>query len=163
MYGKNPYANKTKNEIKQILAKQANTRFLNNTKVTPKRFSKISQDLFWQLYKKFQYNDSICFGELNYELAINDGSRNYFYDFCYKNKIIEFNGDNFHANPTKFKSSDTPHPFRKSTPSYIIWEEDNIKLEVAKSNNYEVLIVWESDYLNNKIECEKKIIDFLQR
>lgn len=163
MYGKNPYANKTKNEIKQILAKQANTRFLNNTNVIPKRFSKISQSLFWKLYEKFQRDNSICFGELNYELAINANGRNYFYDFCYKNKIIEFNGDNFHANPAKFKFNDMPHPFRKSTPSYIIWEEDNIKLEVAKNNNYEVLIVWENDYLNNKLKLEKEIINFLQK
>lgn len=162
MYGKNPYANKTKDEIKQIFKKQANTRFLNNTNVTPKRFSKISQNLFWMLYEKFQKHDSICFGELNYELAINGNERNYFYDFCYKNKIIEFNGDNFHANPNKFKSTDTPHPFRKSTLASKIWEEDRIKLEVAKNNNYKIFILWESDYLNNKIYWEEKIINFLQ-
>jgi len=83
------------------------------------------------------------------------------YDLCYNNKIIEFNGDFWHSNPKIFKADDI-HRIKKIKCSDI-WKSDNRKIESAKEHNYEVLIIWESEYINNETEiinkCKKFLID----
>lgn len=82
------------------------------------------------------------------------------YDLCYKNKIIEFNGDFWHSNPKIFEANDI-HKIKKIKCSEI-WAKDNRKIESAKEHNYEVLIIWESEYINNKNEIIKKCENFLE-
>lgn len=89
----------------------------------------------------------------------------YYYDFVdSKNKkIIEFNGDCFHANPLLFDKFDKPHPFNKELLAEDIWRFDNEKISFIKNLGYDVLIVWESDYYKNKEETINKCIEFLKR
>jgi hypothetical protein len=124
-------------------------------------YSKSSQQLF----------DSISINKKDSLYATNGGEfrlpKNgggiWMYDFVYlKNKkIIEYNGDQYHANPNIFKSDDYPHPFRKGRKSEEIWEKDKIKLDVAKSHGFEVLVIWDSEYRKNKKETIQKCLDFL--
>jgi very-short-patch-repair endonuclease len=92
----------------------------------------------------------------------------YFYDFTdIKNKkIIEYNGDMYHANPNKYKAKDNPHPFRKSMTSKEIWDKDSAKIKLAQDNGYEVLVIWDSEYRykgsNNKEKVIQKCINFLK-
>ena len=55
-----------------------------------------------------------------------------------KNKIIEYQGDQYHANPLKYKATDYPHPFRKNMSAEDIWEYDKNKLDIANENGYNI-------------------------
>jgi hypothetical protein len=61
-----------------------------------------SANLFFsELLNKLEYTDTIFTAVLNTEYCISNGKSFYFYDFVDTklNKIIEYNGDYFHANP----------------------------------------------------------------
>lgn len=81
------------------------------------------------------------------------------YDLCYNKKIIEFYGDFWHSNPKIFDSYDI-HRIKKIKSSEI-WEQDNRKISSAIEHGYEVLVIWESDYINNSDEVINKSKQFL--
>lgn len=85
----------------------------------------------------------------------------YVYDIVYNNKIIEFNGDFWHANPNSFMFNDiVKHP-RVSKIAEDIWESDKKKCDYANELGYEVLIIWETDFKNRKNEVIAKCTNFL--
>ena len=91
-------------------------------------YSKISQILFDDI-------SSTIDGKFKYatkggELSIHGNDNNFYrYDFtCTDNKkIIEYNGEQYHANPKIYKYDDTPHPFHKTNniTTKEIWEKMN--------------------------------------
>lgn len=81
-------------------------------------------------------------------------------DLVFKNKIIEFNGDAFHANPKLFESHDTPNPF-SDLPSHLIQKIDEEKYNYYTKIGYEVLVIWESDYKKDKDKEIAKCVQFL--
>ena len=81
------------------------------------------------------------------------------YDLCYDKKIIEFYGDFWHSNPKIFDGNDI-HRIKKIKCSEI-WQFDKRKVDSAKEHNYEILIIWESEYINNQVEIIKKCKKFL--
>ena len=85
---------------------------------------------------------------------------NYAYDFEYNHKIIEYNGDYWHCNPQIY-SSDYIHKTTKLTAAEI-WKKDADKINTAKKYGYDVLVVWESEYLLNKDYVIEKCINFLK-
>ena len=87
-------------------------------------------------------------------------TRNYVYDFEYNHKIIEYNGDYWHCNPQIY-DKDFIHKTMKIKASEI-WEKDKDKLNTAKQHGYEVLVIWESEYLLNKDYVIDKCINFLK-
>ena len=96
--------------------------------------------------EKYIFNDSLHKG--------------YLFDFCYKNKLIEFNGDYWHANPLFYG----PKSFikAKNKRAESIWEYDNIKIKTAKDQGYDVLTIWESEYNDDKEATLQKCIDFIK-
>ena len=84
----------------------------------------------------------------------------YAYDFCYKNKIIEFNGDYWHCNPRKYKSNYINKTTKISAKE--IWERDEEKKKIANKFGYEVHYVWEMDYKKDPSSELVKCIKFLQ-
>jgi G:T-mismatch repair DNA endonuclease (very short patch repair protein) len=42
-----------------------------------------------------------------------------------------------------------------------IWEFESKKIKLAKDLGYKVLIVWESEYLNNKFKVIKETIEWI--
>jgi hypothetical protein len=78
-------------------------------------------------------------------------SRYVVYDVKHKDCIIEFNGDYWHANPKIYSATDR---IRGKLASEI-WQRDAEKLRVASNAGFRVLVVWESDYLENR----EKIIE----
>lgn len=88
-------------------------------------------------------------------------NRYYSYDIFYNNKIIEYNGDIWHANPTKYKEGDVPKFPSNEKTSAEIWDKDKTKLETAAANGYSVLVIWESDFKSDKQKVIKECIDFL--
>ena len=86
-------------------------------------------------------------------------NRRFMYDITYKNKIIEFNGDFWHMNPSIYDEN----YFNKISKIYAKdkWEIDKIKIECARKNGYDVLIVWEHDYRKDKENTIQKCLNFL--
>lgn len=82
-------------------------------------------------------------------------------DFLYKNKIIEFNGDVFHANPNIFNANDRPNPFKPKLKASQIWKKDQYKIDFLKSLDYDVLEIWEQEYKNSPEICTEKARNFL--
>lgn len=132
-------------------------------------FSKISQDLFYTILQKYSKDENlnkVYFATKNKEYFISVKNKGFFsFDFTdvNKRKIIEYNGDHFHANPLIFQESDHPHPFYKENgpTSKEIWERDAEKIRVAEENGYEVLVIWDSEFRKNKKETIEKCLKFL--
>lgn len=131
-------------------------------------YSKISQELFYGLLETYEidYRNKINFATHNGELKLNNPKGGvYLYDFIDIDgkKIIEYNGDMYHANPKKYKETDTPHPYRKNKTSREIWESDKVKIKIAEDNGYKVLTIWDSEYRwGNKEKVIKKCLKFLK-
>lgn len=125
-------------------------------------YSKISQDLFNELIK--YTNNEIYYGSLNREYTIynKENKHVYVYDFTdlTNKKIIEFQGDIYHANPNLFSEDDKPSPWNNLT-SKELWQKDEYKKQVALNNNFDLIQIWESDFRNKKEETIKKCINFL--
>lgn len=84
-------------------------------------------------------------------------------DLFYRGKIIEFQGDVFHANPLLYESNDTPHPFNRAITSSEIWDIDKARLDYYKTKQYNALEVWELEWKNNKEETIAKCVNFLKK
>lgn len=129
-------------------------------------FSIISQKLFFNLleYYKIEKKINIYFATKNKEIKIN-GIDNilFLYDFTDldQKKIIEYNGDLYHANPKIYENIDTPHPFRKNLTAEDIWKKDGEKLRIALLNGFQVLTIWDSEYKKDKENTIKKCLKFL--
>ena len=65
------------------------------------------------------------------------------------NTIYEFYGDYYHGNPKKFKETDLYHGVSYS----VKWEKDKKKIDTFKNLGYNVVTMWESDW----IEFEKSV------
>ena len=89
-------------------------------------------------------------------------SNNFFkYDISFDKKIIEYNGDLWHANPKKYKCSDIPSFPNNKLTAEEIWNRDKRKINIAYDYGYKVLVVWESDYKKNKLNIINQCINFL--
>ena len=51
---------------------------------------------------------------------------------------------------------------QKNKKAKDIWEYDKIKIETAKEQVYIVLVIWESEYNENKEKTIQKCIDFIK-
>lgn len=134
----------------------SNRKFKNN--------SILSQELFNNIFKKLN-NVECYFASHNKEFGKIDvkNKKYYFYDFVIpKIKFcIEFNGDLYHANPKKYNPSDIPKFRGNKKTTLEIWEYDKIKSKILKELGFEIIIVWESDYLFNKVQMEEKLCNLI--
>lgn len=69
--------------------------------------------------------------------------------------IIEINGDYIHANPQKYQQDDIIKLPGNSYTAAEKWESDRIKIDKLQELGYKVIVIWESDNL----EEVSKIID----
>jgi G:T-mismatch repair DNA endonuclease (very short patch repair protein) len=83
-------------------------------------------------------------------------------DFLYGNKVIEYNGSKWHANPLRYKEQDTPNPYREGKTSKEIWEKDAARIRSLENLGYQVLIIWDTEYKNNTEEVLQKCLSFLK-
>lgn len=116
-------------------------------------YSKIASEMFEQIETQCKgLKLKFYFAPKTSEFFIRNTREVFFYD-CYIKKlklIIEFNGDVFHANPEMFCESDCPNPYRKDLTSKEIWDFDKKKLDLARTKGYNIIVVWEKDYRQNK-------------
>lgn len=85
----------------------------------------------------------------------------YYYDIRLNNKIIEFNGDYWHCNPKMYEASYYNKRVKKSAKE--IWEKDKEKLQFAKDQGFDVLVIWEYKYNTDKEQVIQECIDFLTK
>ena len=85
-----------------------------------------------------------------------------FYDLT-RNKIIEFNGNYWHANPLLFESDSIINfPNKTYQKACDIWKSDQVRLNAIKEEmNCEILVIWESDFNKNKEKSINDCISFL--
>ena len=80
-------------------------------------------------------------------------------DFSLGNKIIEFFGDYWHANPNKNSPDNVFNTKRGSKTAKEIWKKDAVRIEALRHAGYDIMIVWESDFKQDpeKVisECQK--------
>ena len=134
---------------------------------TTSMFSQTEKDFVDELIQvgKFNITDIHCYKTTQVELLNEKSDRcenkRFLYDFSYKNKIIEFNGDFWHMNPKKYDRD----YYNKISKIYAKdkWEIDDIKINCAKELGYDILVVWESDYKCDKDGTIQKCIDFLTK
>lgn len=82
------------------------------------------------------------------------------YDLRLDNKFIEFNGDYWHMNPSQYKSTDVQKISGKTAKQ--IWDKDKRKIEAAKQNNFNILVIWENDYSKDPIAIIQQCKKFLE-
>ena len=139
-------------------------------------FSKIPYSQNSSIYSKFEknivdsiiesldidINDVYCYKTSQFRLEnTNEDCKNkiFSYDFKFGNKIIEFNGDFWHMNPDIY-DSDYCNPYTNLSAEEK-WNFDEIKLECATHNGYDILTIWESEYNENREATIQKCISFL--
>lgn len=89
-------------------------------------------------------------------------TRYYSYDIYYEGKIIEYNGNFWHANPNKYAPTDI-HKFPGNTgTAEDRWKKDKLKSDMAVSNGNEIIVVWEYDFTKFREQTIQRCIDFLQ-
>ena len=88
-----------------------------------------------------------------------DTGRHYAFDFTYKNKMIEFNGDYWHANPSIY--NENYYNKAKQLYAHEIWEYDKSKIYCATKHGYKVLVIWESEYNEDFDKTLNKCMQFL--
>jgi len=131
-------------------------------------YSGVSQELFYEIinnYKNKLELSNVYFATKNKEYFLSIKGGFFIYDFVDLNnkKIIEYNGDQYHANPLIYKENDKPHPYLKENGpiAKFIWEKDSEKARVANENGFEILVIWDSEYKKNKKETIDRCLKFL--
>ena len=133
-----------------------------------KPFSAISQKLFKEIDTCLgSFAETSRYETKNGELEICDISSTsnecklYRVDYVLNKKIIEFNGDFWHANPILYEKSDIVRKNPIQTADEI-WKNDAKRIQSLEKLGYQVKVVWEHDYRTDpqKIVCE--CIEFLK-
>lgn len=91
------------------------------------------------------------------QVMVRNGHKRFLFDIGLDNKLIEYNGTYWHADPRFYNEL---VKVRNMTAADVR-EKDKIKLETAMSQGYEVLVIWEHDFKENKQREIEKCINFL--
>jgi len=110
------------------------------------KYSKISQELFWDIYEQLEDKEGVYFHDLNQEFVMqipiiyNHENTVMMFDFKQKMKIIEYNGKYWHNNV-----------------------KDNIRYSILKDIGYDILVIDSDEYnRNNKSDhIIEKCLNFL--
>lgn len=88
-----------------------------------------------------------------------------FFDFFDEitGRIIEFNGDYWHANPLVYEADSIIHMPAKTTKiAKDIWQWDEARNKAIESEyGYKVLVIWQKDWLENPDEVIQRCLKFL--
>ena len=117
-------------------------------------YSIISNKLFTILNDKIKKcNYTTYYSDNEWYMYDNINKKYYLIDYYIKelNIGIEFNGDFWHGNPIKYKSSDKR--FKNDSFTYEkIWENDKNKIDFLKSKLNKIIIIWEYDLYEKGID-----------
>lgn len=120
--------------------------------------SKISLELFEQIDidKMANYGSN--------EIIVKFGKKLYKPDFYIKYKeceyIIEFFGEYWHCDPRVWNYDDYNKSIKKTAAE--VWDIDYNRINKFKELNYNVLVIWEMDFIKNKDKVIKECLNFIQ-
>ena len=105
--------------------------------------------------------DYLLYGDNEKFLWDDEQKKSYKYDLTNikSKRIIEFNGDFWHMNPNKY-DPDYLNPVIKIKAKEK-WNLDRIKINTANKHGYEIMVIWESDYLNDPNGIIEKCKEFI--
>lgn len=152
---------KSEGKLRYVLMREKICKYLKNAP----SYSKISQELFMFISRKIKHKEKIKYALHNGEqyFYINeDFCRGSSVDFKYENAIIEFYGNFWHANPKKYNENVLMSFPNIKKYAKDVWNYDRKKVEWLKSKGYNVLVIWEKEYVSNKRETIKKCIKFIK-
>lgn len=78
-------------------------------------------------------------------------------------KIIEFNGDYWHANPKLYHADDLIGRGAAKSLAKDRWNKEAVKLEAARIRGYEVKIIWESEFKADPKNTIEECVRWLQQ
>lgn len=149
------FYNKSEEEIKDI----------NRRKIDNIATSGPAVELFKALQLKFlnkiyKYSDRDT-GNREHILYNENTKKHYKIDFMNDEdkKIIEFNGNYFHGNPSMYNETDVLHTTGETYK--LVWERDRLRIEELESMGYRVLVIWEYDFKYNRNKIIEECINFL--
>ena len=88
----------------------------------------------------------------------------YFVDFAYEDKVIEFYGDFWHANPQKYVSDDFIRCGKLiERQAKDIWAKDKVRIDAIEEAGYKIKIVWEKDFRADKQKIIRECIEWLMQ
>lgn len=116
-------------------------KFNKDNSVSQKLFKRIENDIK-DLNLNLYFSSKM--GEKYYDLG---NGITCLFDFFIEelNFVVEYYGEVFHANPSKFKGTDTPNPFEKDLTAEEIWENDNIRETLIKDTGMKFMKIWEGE------------------
>lgn len=130
-------------------------------------YSELASSMFVEIDSNIDHNLQYATKEdpKEYGIFLPKNKRYTFVD-CYdrtSNKIIEFFGNYWHANPEIYSEHDyILFPNKSEILASHIWGRDEERIEEIKElRECDVLVVWEKDYLEDKDGTIQKCIDFL--
>lgn len=102
-------------------------------------------------------------GTFSKEFCIYD-EKPYLFDFTITHPIkiiVEFNGDYWHANPKKYKHDELVSLRGGKIAAHKIWERDQHKITIANKRGFQVLTIWESDYISDRHTTIKRVLEWI--
>lgn len=110
--------------------------------------------------KIYKYTDRDT-GDREQILYNENTKRHYKVDFIDEldSKIIEFNGNYFHGNPSMYKETDILHTTGEEYKA--VWERNRLRIKELESMGYKVLVIWEYDFKYNRDKTIEGCINFL--
>ncbi len=84
------------------------------------------------------------------------------YDVKVGNKLIEVQGDYWHANPKKYKPDDIIEWSMGKMTAQQVWTRDEFKRDLALSSGYELFVVWEHDWKMCRFDIERNMMNFMR-
>lgn len=124
--------------------------------------SLISMRFFLEVIAAMHANEkNYMFGENKELVLFDENNKHFYYDFADYDKklIIEFNGRYWHCDSRRY-GPDYVHSVMKITASEI-WARDEYKRKLAVLRGYNIITVWEDDYLNNPADAIETCVKFL--
>jgi G:T-mismatch repair DNA endonuclease (very short patch repair protein) len=127
-------------------------------------YSKIGEEFvnsIIEILNKMGYDSSNILHGKNEKFIKTKEGNVYKYDLTFSDskKIIEFNGDFWHANPILFEGEYLNKP--KKMTANEIWEYDSRKIKAAEDRGYKVFVIWEREYRKNKPLAIKSCLDYI--
>lgn len=126
-----------------------------------RRYSKLSQNFFNNLQTLI--NKKLYFGTEEKWIRYNK-NKGFYVDLLCENKIIEFNGNFYHANP-KYYNKNAIITISTNNKKFAkdIWKHDEFKINTLKNLGFKILIIWEDELSKDMLEkTMNKCIKFLK-
>jgi hypothetical protein len=125
-----------------------------------RRYSKISESFFNELQQIS--NLQLFYGKDEKWIRYNK-NKGFYVDCLFNKKIIEFNGDFYHANPLIYnKDSIIKISANKILKAEQIWNKDLFKKKKLEELGYIFFIIWEKDIKENRNAVLEKCVNFLK-